>query len=230
MSIDLVRYKKAEQLRREGNSYSYISDKLNVPKSTISGWFSGKLWSNKIKSDLNSSRLKLAKENLVVANLSRKKKQLQKRKDYLNEARREFDKLINNPLFLFGLGVYWGEGDKVDNGRVAVINTDPFLLRVMVSFYRQCLSISNDKLRIGLFVYEDLNEEKTVNFWSNTLNIPRNQFIKIQKLKSRSKLTKRKSKYGICSLYFSSTKFSVKIHEWIRLLSIHTLSKNAGIV
>jgi hypothetical protein len=223
MFIDLVKYKKAELLRRNGKSYVSISDEIGVSKSTISNWFSKKSWSNKIKSDLNCSRLKIAKQNLSVANLVRCENQLKRREIYLKEARSDFEKLINNPLFLVGLGIYWGEGDKTDNGRVAVINTDPKLIKIMIDFYRQCLGILDSSLRIGLFIYEDINEEEVAIFWSDILKVPRRQFIKTQLLKSRSTLTKNKSKHGICSLYFSSTEFSVKIHEWIRLLSIHNL-------
>jgi hypothetical protein len=224
MLTNLVKHKQAEILRRKGNSYVLISAKLGVSKSTISSWFTKKSWSDKIKSDLNCSRLKMARKNLVAANFARRENQLKRRKRYLNEARLEFKKLINDPLFLIGLGIYWGEGDKTDNGRVAVINTDPELLRTMVGFYRQCLGILDSSLRIGLFIYEDINKDATILFWSEKLKISRSQFIKLQVLKSRSRLTKNKSKYGICSLYFSNTEFNVKIHEWIRLLSIHKLT------
>lgn len=224
MVTDSIRYKQAELLRRKGKSYVSISAEIGVPKSTISNWFAKESWSKKIKSDLNDLRLKEAKKNLSMANFARSENQLKRREQYLREAQLEFEKLLKNPLFLIGLGIYWGEGDKTDNGRVAVINTDPELLRIVVGFYRQCLGVLNSSLRIGLFIYEDINEEEITVFWSDILRIPRQQFIKTQVLKSRSRLTKQKSKYGICSLYFSSTEFSVKIHEWIRLLSIHKLA------
>lgn len=224
MLTNLVKYKQAEILRREGKSYIAISNELNISKSTISNWFSKKVWSKEIKFHLNSSRLKMAKNNLLKANLVRKENQLKRKKKYLNEAKLEFEKLINYPLFLVGLGIYWGEGDKTNNGRVAVINTDPELLKIVVDFYRKCLGVLDINLRIGLFVYEDIDKNMAISFWSDILKIPKQQFIKIQTLKSRSTLTKNKSKHGICSLYFSSTEFSVKIHEWIRLLSIHKLT------
>ena len=224
---DLIKYKQAEKLRKQGKSYTEISFKTGITKSTLSNWFSKKSWSNEVKSNLNNSRLKTAKKNLTAANLARIKIQRERREHYTKEAQLEFKELTKDPLFLVGLGIYWGEGDKTNNGRVAVINTDPELLLIVTNFYRRCLGISNNNLRIGLFIYEDINQETAIKFWSEKLKIPRSQFIKIQILKSRSQLTKNKSKYGICSLYFSNTKFNVKIHEWIRLLGIH---KFAGIV
>lgn len=224
MVFNLVKYKQAEVLRKEGRSYKLISDELGISKSTISNWFANKPWSNKVKFNLNCSRLRIAKENLLAANFARNRNQLKRREQYLLEAQVEFKELIKNPLFLVSLGIYWGEGDKINNGRVAVINTDPELLKIVVDFYRQCLGILDSSLRIGLFIYEDIDKDTTITFWSDILRVPKQQFIKIQILKSRSSLTKNKSKYGICSLYFSSTEFSVKIHEWIRLMSIHELT------
>ena len=168
----------------------------------------------------------MVSSNLLAANKARQENNRRRRKRYLDEAQSEFLKLMKSSLFVIGLGVYWGEGDKSDNGRVAVINTDPDLLYITAKFFRKCLMVSNKSLRVGLFLYNDVDRDTTVSFWSRKLNIPYNQFIKIQTLKSRSRLTKRKSKYGICSLYFSNTELSVKIHEWIRLLS----SPSAGIV
>jgi len=110
MLTNLVKYKQAEVLRKEGNSYVLISTKLGISKSTLSNWFGKKNWSNTIKSKLNYSRLKMAKKNLLVANLVRSKNQLERRKKYLVEAKLEFNQLIKNPLFLIGLGIYWGRG------------------------------------------------------------------------------------------------------------------------
>jgi len=223
MVVDETKYNQAMVLRKNGESYDLISKKLSIPKSTLSSWFSHQLWSDEIKNNLNLLRLRKSSENLIKANLIRTKNQKEKRVNYIREAQIDFNKLINNPLFLVGLSIYWGEGDKTDNGRVSVINTDPELLNTVVKFYRECLGISDDKLRIGLFIYKDINQDIAIKFWSDKLKIPKQQFIKIQKLKSRSRLAKNKIKFGICSLYFSSTMFSIKIHEWIRLLSIHEL-------
>jgi hypothetical protein len=81
-------------------------------------------------------------------------------------------------------------------------------------------------LRVGLFIYDDLNEAILKHYWAELLEIPEKQFIKTQVLKSKSTLTNRKSKHGICSLYFSSTELSVKIREWIILFQESILHKD----
>ena len=201
-------------------SYLEISKSLGISKSTLSNWFSKKRWSTEIakmlvvkNKRLNIARLKLARsvrqKNIKKADLEFKK-----------EARKEYQKYRLEPQFIAGLGLYWGEGEKANRNRVALINTDPGILMTIAFFYRQYLKVLNKDLRIGLFLYEDLHEIKTIRFWSRKLKVPNNQFIKRQFLKSKSRLTQRKSKYGVCSLYFSNTRLSIKIHEWIRLLSL----------
>lgn len=211
--------RKAESLRRSGKSYSEISKKLGIPKSTLSSWFADKKWSQKIKLRLLKKQRSGGKDNLASANKARQKKKESRHARFRNEARNSFEQLKNNPLFLVGISIYWGEGEKANQGRVSVINTDPNLLKIVANFYRECLEIQEEKLRIALYIYDDIDENEAIKFWSKELNVPRKQFIKTQVLKSRSKRTRRRSKYGICNLYFSNTELSIKIREWISLLS-----------
>ena len=217
MLRDTGTYHLALKLRRSGYSYNYISKTINVPKSTLSGWFSRYDWSKVLTKTHNCERLK--KFDLSPANNARRENDQKRHAAYTYEAQRQFEDLKTNPLFNLGLGIYWGEGDKTNNGRVAVINSDPNLIKTAVNFYENCLRIPKDKLRIGLFLYPDLDKKTIINFWAKYLEIPRKQFIKIQLLPSRSNLTKRKLQHGICSVYFSSTELSIKIHTWIDMLS-----------
>ena len=214
---------KATKLRRSGKSYSYISKYLNIPKGTLSGWFSNKTWSKKIKNDLLIEKKDYWKVSLKYARLANIKRRKERYSRYIKEADIEYQLLKRDPLFLVGLAAYWGEGNKASGNVVSFANTDPEFIMVVENFYITCLKISIDKLRMGLFLYNDICEDNAKKFWSSTLVIPENQFIKTQFLKSKSIRTTRKSKYGICSLYFSSTELSIKIQEWIKLLSLNYL-------
>ena len=215
-----ISYCEAEKLRRAGNSYREISKKLNIPKSTLSSWFSDQIWSKSLREKLVLKNRDTLKKALQLARSAIINARLKRRSKFIYEARLQFRKLKCDPLFLVGLTAYWGEGNKTNGGVVSFINTDPQLVRVISEFYRKCLHVQNEKLRVGLFIYDDISELEMIQFWSSTLDISKKQFIKTQILKSRSRLTKRRSKYGICSLYFSNTELSIKIVEWIRLLGL----------
>ena len=138
---------------------------------------------------------------------------------YLREARMVYEENKNNPLFVAGISLYWGEGEKVNKGRVSLINTDSGLLQVEINFFRKILKIPESKLRAAVFIYSDIDESAALNYWSNEIRLPRDQFIKTQILPSRSILTKRKVTNGICNIYYSSVEFSIKMKEWIKLLA-----------
>lgn len=213
-------YKQAIRLRRRSKSYSHIHNVLNIPKSTLSSWFSNEVWSSKIKNKLIIEKKDYWKISLKYARTANIKRGIERHFRYVEEANRLYTSLKKNPLFLVGLTAYWGEGNKASGNVVSIANTDPLLVRVVENFYTECLKIPINKLRVGLFLYRDIQEDKAKKFWSSLLYIPDNQFIKTQFLRSKSVLTKRKSKNGICSLYFSSTELSIKIQEWIKLLSL----------
>lgn len=226
--IQNPKYQTALELRQQGKSYGEISAQLGIAKSTLSYWFSKNQWSASIKDSLNLKWSSVSREKMRKLNQERLVLVQQRHQKYRQSAREQFGYLVKNPLFLLGLALYWGEGNKTNNGRVGVINTDSRLLKKVVLFYRKVLKIPEEKLRAELFIYEDHESENMKLYWSNELSIPVNQFIKTQILPSRTALTKRRAKYGMCSVYFSSTEFSIKMHEWISVLATTSENSSAG--
>lgn len=218
MVRDRKLFRRAVKLRKQQLSYRQISEKLGIPKSTVSTWFANKSWSQKITQQLLKRLKGINAERLILMNKARRVETINRHNSYRKEAQEEFRKLWRSQLFIAGLSIYWGEGEKANSGRVAVINSDPHLLKVVINFYRHSLDIPEDKIRIGLFIYRDHDVQKMVEFWSKELKVSRWQFIKTQVLPSGKSLTRKSVKYGVCSVYFSSTKMNVKIQEWIRLL------------
>lgn len=207
---------KVYSLRKKHLSYLEIQKITNIPKSTLSDWLSDEDWSIKIKNKLSKKyKLNLIKAIQVITDNKNIRYD-----SFRKEAIEDYIRFKNDPLFSFGLGLYWGEGDKKSGNIVAVTNSDPNILVITAKFYRKYLHLDESKLRISLFIYKDINEKFAINFWSKLLHVPKRQFIKVKVLESRSKLTKTKLKYGICTLYFSNTEFHIKIREWIRLLSL----------
>lgn len=214
-----ILYKKALKLRKSGKSYNQISKKLRIPKSTISNWLSDKKWSETIKIQL-ADKNKLKNSNfLVKLNALKHLSTLKRHDEYKKKARLEYDKLKHNKLFLAGLSIYWGEGEKTNSGRVSLVNSDDRMLKVVINFYRKTLKIPEDKLRAALFIYKDIDENKAIKYWSKILNVNKKNFVKTQILPSRSKLTQNKVSNGMCNIYFSNTETNVKIREWISLLA-----------
>jgi len=86
-------------------------------------------------------------------------------------------------------------------------NTDPSLLRAFITFLNRCYGVKQSALRIGLQVFNDIDIEKAVQYWSQQLGIERSQFCRPTISPSQSTGTYRKrSEYGVVTLYFNNTK------------------------
>ena len=206
----------ATKLRKKGASYNKICKDLNIPKSTMHYWFRNLRWSKNIKKKLTEKAQRQATKRLRTVVKAQKKRWESQRKQYREEARKEFPILKSSPLFLAGLMLYWGEGDsKIENCRVRLSNTDPKMIKIISLFLQKTCGVPKEKMKITSILYPDLNEDKCKNLWSKVSGIPKNKFYKTQVIYGKHP-TKRLS-YGICNIYVSSRELKEKISVWLKL-------------
>jgi len=210
----------SKKLRMSGKSYLYIKKITGVPESTLSDWFSETKWSEDIKKRLTLINNQRSSNFLTHLNRLKRLDTLKKYDFYRQEAAREYNVLKTNPLFLIGISIYWGEGEKTENGRLGLINSDDEMIEVATRFFREVLEIPEEKLRAAIFLYLDNNKEKCLKYWANKTGLSEKQFNKTQLLPSRRKMTQRRIRNGICKVYFTDVKMNIKIKEWIRLLAL----------
>ena len=110
-------------------------------------------------------------------------------------------------LYGLGLGLYWGEGAKRGTGGMRITNSDLKMLIIFIDFLEKFLGIDRKKLRFSTQIHNDVSAVMALRYWSEGLNVNRNQFYKTQILKTRGKGTyKNKSKYGSVILYLNNVK------------------------
>ena len=111
-------------------------------------------------------------------------------------------KLSSRDLFMLGIGIYLGEGSKSQE-EIRVVNADPTILRAAIEWLKEFGKVQQQHFRVGVHGYPDHNINELVNFWSKTLNIPTEQFIKttIDIRENKSNQKKRKLPYGTAHLY-----------------------------
>ncbi len=111
-------------------------------------------------------------------------------------------------LYGLGVGLYWGEGTKASKTSVKLGNTDPALVRIFVAFLLRFYGIDKKRLRFGLQIFADMDPEKTVRYWTRALGISRRQFYpKIIVTPYRGVGNyRRKTKYGVLTVYFNNRK------------------------
>lgn len=115
----------------------------------------------------------------------------------------------SSEIFLFGLGLglFWGEGSKRSTHSLRLSNSDPVLVRKFIDFLVSIYNIDRKKLRFQLQIYDDLDLNKSVNFWAKILSVKKSQFFKTTILERRGNGTYlTKMKHGVVILYFSNIK------------------------
>lgn len=124
------------------------------------------------------------------------------------------ERLTAHEKFLLGLGmgIYWGEGDKVTRNQIRVSNTDPRVLKTFVVFLRKICQLKKRKITYSIICFNDTNPDTARNFWARELKISPEKFGKITQIPTQGKGTyRRKSKFGVCSAQASN----IKLKRWL---------------
>ena len=126
----------AIDLRIRGNSYSQISKKLKVPKSTLSGWLKDIKLSSKAQSKISARVYKKSIEGLIKRNKNQTFLARERAKIIRYESQQEVANLIKNPLFVSGVSLYWAEGYKkgAEGSKwksVDFANSDPEMIKLI---------------------------------------------------------------------------------------------------
>src|SRR3989344_800497 len=170
---------KAFELRRQNKSYKTISKELGIPLGTLAGWFRHELWSQDIRDKLGQEASLAFPEKLKRIVAANKKRWADLHEIYREEARNEFATLKNDPLFIAGLMLYWGEGNKMPtSSQVKLTNSDPAMIRLFCFFLKKSLLVPEERIKVWLLLYPDLVDSVQKNFWSKATGVPLTQFNK----------------------------------------------------
>lgn len=204
---------QAEKMRRKGYSYSIISQKLGIAKSTLSCWFGDKLFipNKETLARIQRGPIKSAerRHNQKVSNIEDLKK--------LGAA--EIEKLGKRDLFLLGLGLYLGEGSK-SHETIRIINADPNIIKLAIRWFRESCGLTNENITIALHLYPDNNIDSCLKFWRRETGLATKNFRKTQidARRNKSAVKINKLPYGTAHITIVSNgnpNFGVKLHRKI---------------
>jgi lambda repressor-like predicted transcriptional regulator len=169
---DISIRKRVADLRKAGYSYTHISRVTGLSKSTLSDWLSAVPYCPN-EETIQSIGMAIARANA--------KKTEMKRLAIVNihkEAAAQIGVISKRDLFMFGLGLYMGEGSKTAD-ITRIVNADPNVLRIAIAWFYG-LGIRKDQFLLTLHLYPDSNVEESLLFWSRATTIPSNQFGAVQ--------------------------------------------------
>jgi hypothetical protein len=206
---------KAEGLRKAGKSYAEISTELGIPKATLSKWFSKEVWSEGVRQARLLRDTGAAQVRIRGLNEVRRKRLGDAHETAKREAIEEFGKLKFDPLFIAGLSLYWGSGDRASRNQVRFASSDMEKVKFFIIFLEKACGVERNRIRASLLVYPGQDEASNRRFWAFALGSGIN-FTKSSVVPGS--FDARKLQYGICTLTVSSVYLKTKMREWLTLL------------
>ncbi|MDO8514904.1 MAG: hypothetical protein Q7S14_00230 [bacterium] len=180
--LTIEQIQKIKGLRENGFSLPEISNELKIPKTTV--------FHHARKFQVKPEFLELWKRKQGGSF----QRMLIKQEAAYKEGQDFAKKLTDREKLILLAALYWGEGSKKDFG---LSNTDPKLIKLFVNLLRGVLNIGDDRLRCGIRIYEDIDKNKSLEFWSHLTGIPKINFTGIQVLEGKKI---GKLEFGMCRI------------------------------
>ncbi len=159
---------KAIELRKQGNSFAFISSKLNIAKSTLSIWLKG---INFMPNEAYVNNVLRNTQKLVEIKRVDKMASLRAARLYADTSVGKTDKRDN---FIFGLGIYLGEGSKSD---IRISNSDPRIIKFSINWFKEHFGLTDSNFRIRLHIYPDKDKTELIEFWSKAVDLSEKYFF-----------------------------------------------------
>jgi hypothetical protein len=133
--------------------------------------------------------------------------------------------LSKRELFVAGVALYMGEGDKT-NPSVIVTNSDVRVLKLWVRFLGQVCGVPAAKLKGHIDCYADLDYSSVLDYWSQQLGIPAANFERPTLKRGRvanGNSDGRRTTRGTAHVKFHDAKLKSQMLKWIdEIMSLGT--------
>jgi len=205
-------------LRKQGLSYNEISEKLKVPKSTLSNWLKN-LPLSEVAKKRNIDKAKLAAaKNIVELNRARAEKYQVRVRLELSHHADNLPIVGESGLFWLGLGLFLAEGSKREKWSIRFVNSDPTVIRIMMKFFRQRCEVRNESFKFRIHLHPDSNPDESLKFWAKIASISEKQFYRPYFGVSKSSQGKRpvnRLPHGTLHVIIGDTKLVRKLKGWL---------------
>lgn len=178
---------KAREMRSQGQSVKQISDNLHISKSTVSLWVRDIILSENQLQNLIHREIKGREKGRFMGAFVQKQKRLEKIYEAELWAKKQIGIITDRELFLSGLALYAGEGNKKTR-KVRLCNSDPRIIIFMIYWLKKYFNLDNNDLRcfIGINEIHRKRENDVKEYWSRITGIPIKSFNKTSFKKTRN--------------------------------------------
>jgi hypothetical protein len=176
----------AVDLRLEGYSLSYISEKIGVSRASLSHWLRDVSYSpneftqntmNKARTHSATTRSRIRRESIG---------------EFKKKAASDLGSISNRDLLMIGLGLFARSGRVGGGGiragsafeKIELFTSDAKLARLFVLWIQNGLTIPTEYIFVRITVTPSLRADMCSEFWAQALKIPKGQ-IKIGHIEHR---------------------------------------------
>jgi transcriptional regulator with XRE-family HTH domain len=212
----------AIKLRLQGFTYNQISEKLGIPKSTLSNWLKNIQLTTNAKSKINNHIYSTKIVKLIARNKQKTEIARQKNKIIRKLSKEEAKKFFKDPLFIIGLALYWGEGYKkgAEGSKwksIDFANSDPAMIKVMIKFFLTYLPIKKTDVKIQIMLHNPKNNEQSIKFWQHITGLKKENFIKTSYVISKSSKKKMSAHlpHGTVHIRINNVNLFFRLIGWI---------------
>lgn len=121
------------------------------------------------------------------------------------EAEDRLKEISEQEFLIAGLTLYAAEGNKRD-GEVALVNTDPRMIRFFCVWLRRFFDVDESRLRVRLYLHEGLDIGEANVFWSELTGIPVTAFQKPYRAKADQSIRNSKHPLGCPCVRYSCSR------------------------
>lgn len=192
----LSRWERAEvgrALRRLGWTYGEICKVIAVPKGTLAGWCSEIRLTDEQVAAISA---RSASRRGVPRDTQRKRRE---QIEGIRADAREFaSSHLDDPLFVAGTVLYWGEGAKT-RPRLAIANADAAALRLFIRWVRS-FHQPHPQFVLSLHLHEGNDDEAARLWWAETLGLHHPDFTRTFLKPRGTGHRKNRLPYGVCRI------------------------------
>lgn len=197
--------KRAELLRKSGQSLNEICAELGISKSTASLWCRNIELLKNVTDEIKRKHIIKTNKGRLIGAQKNKQKRIDSIQEGLNFGTKLVNKISERELVLIVTALYWSEGSKSDHSAgFQFTNSDPDMILLVKKFLNEVMHISDADLVCSIQINE-IHKPRiapVLIFWKNLLVLQNEQFRKPYFVKTKvSKVYENyDTYYGICRL------------------------------
>lgn len=201
-----------------------IATLIGVSKASVSLWVRDVVLTRTQRNQLTARGF--SKDAIEKRRLARIAKTNTLHLNILNKAKNDLQTISRRELWLLGTALYWGEGGKTKKSIVRLANSDPAVIRMTMRFFREIISVPEEKFRCHVHTFSHLNVKKCERYWSQITKVPLGRFYKTYSKPSVASQGKKDSlPYGTVQIYVCDTKLYLTLMGWIERLKELSLNQ-----